>query len=119
MFSQSGYPRFDPVAPAPATGDGMYMIDEIVRPSGPRDVRLTDFYFKVDHRKGAAVHERYWVIETARPTRTIGAAVADYRFEYLVSVWRSNGWVEVLRVAEVHAETAMIAAGIAEAILGA
>lgn len=97
----------------------MHMIDEIAHPSGPTAPRVTDFFFKVDTRAGASVHERYKVAETGTPTAIVGGTVTEYRYSYVVFVWRSTGWVEVIRVSEEHAETAMVAAGIAEAILSA
>lgn len=90
----------------------MDLLDELARPSNPLANVVTDFYFVSDRF-------RFWVVETGRPVKIVGGKVEAYNFDYTVSTWRATGWVEVIRVDQVHAETSMQAAQIAERILDA
>ncbi len=93
----------------------MRTLDEIAHRNDPLTDTVTDFYL-VHGSDGGGV-TRYKVTETGHPTRIVGGKVEVYRYDYVVFVLRTTGWVEVLRVEEEHADDATHAALIAHRIL--
>lgn len=92
----------------------MRLIDEIAHRHNALADRVTDFYFV--QRDKMAVN-RFKVTETARPVRIVGGEVDVRRYDYVVSVLRPTGWVEIARIGQEHVDTAMQAAKVALHIL--
>jgi len=92
----------------------MKLIEEIAHRHNARADRVTDFYF-FHAENGRA--ERFKVTETASATKIVGGEVSLVRYDYVVSIFRPTGWVDVLRIGEEHVDTAAHAARVAHNVI--